>query len=272
MNPTGAPASRRRPDALLRVFRLLASLLEPLLELLAPRDCAGCGGPDHPLCARCLGLTGHRPHRAPGRARCPPVWAVGTYAGRHRRVLLAFKHGGRHELDAPLGARLAAAYRASGWAAPDTLLVPVPGRGRAPSRSGAAWRLARACAHAIGDGGTAGVAPVLRYRVRARPQTGLCRARRLVNRVGVLTAAPPARGPALPAARGPGPATGGLRGRRVVVVDDVLTTGATLEEAARALRAEGARVVGALVLAERDRPTPPEASRERPERRFYKPP
>lgn len=270
------------------VRRLLAVLLDPLLELLLPRVCAGCAGPGGPLCGGCRTVLEHRPHRAGRRERCPTIWAAGPYAGYDRRVLLAYKEHGDELLTGPLGERLAAAYRASGWAAPDTLLVPVPGRGGASARRGPVIRLARACAYRAGATATGGVAPVLRYRCRARRQVGLRRAERLANRVGVFTAQPrsttlwwgrrrPYQGWAVRSRRNrrwEPPGQGGLRGRRVVVVDDVLTTGATVAEAARALREEGAVVMGALVLAERSRPSelPSSANGKVPERRFYKPP
>nr|WP_039831842.1 phosphoribosyltransferase family protein [Nocardiopsis valliformis] len=291
------------------VRRLLSVLLDPLLELLLPRPCAGCAGPGGPLCTGCHAVLERRPHRAWPRERCPPVWAAGPYSGYHRRVLLAYKEHGDEQLTAPLGERLASAYRASGWAAPDTLLVPVPGRGPS-ARHGPVLRLARACAHLAGESVTGGVAPVLRYRRRARRQVGLGRAQRLANRVGAFTAAPgplgARRGLGERGARllgGAGPEVAGsvregveravpvrgtpgrrgrgrgernrweLRGRRVVVVDDVLTTGATVAEAARALREEGATVVGALVLAEslRSSGCANFGRWEGSERRFYKP-
>jgi predicted amidophosphoribosyltransferase len=237
---TGAPSGRRRLGAPSLAHRLLTALLDPLLELLLPRACAGCAGPGGALCRDCRGVLERRPYRARPRDRCPPVWAVGPYAGRHRRVLLAHKAYGDRQLAEPLGELLATAYRASGWAGPDTLLVPVPARAGTWARQGQVTRLASACAHRAGTAAAGGAVPVLRYRRRARSQVGLGRAERLANRAGAFTAAHGSRF--------------GLRGRRVVVVDDVLTTGATLAEAARALRAEGADVLGALVLAERSRP------------------
>ncbi|WP_231493945.1 ComF family protein [Nocardiopsis sp. CNT312] len=214
--------------------RVLAPLLEPLLDLLLPRCCAACGASPGPLCGSCLALLDRRPHPCVPRLGCPAVWAAGPYAGYHRRVLLAHKSGRDDALADPLGRRLASAYAASGWAAPDTLLVPVPGRGPPQSSRGTVARLARSCLVHVGGAGT--VAPLLRYRRAAPPQVGLGRADRLANRAGVFAADP---------WPGPGPA------RRAVVVDDVLTTGATVAEAARALRCAGLPVAGALVLAER---------------------
>ncbi len=262
----------------LRVRDLLLTFAAALLDLLLPSLCAGCGGPEGPLCADCRTLLARGPHPCVPRAGCPPVWAAGGHAGRERRVLLAYKEHGDGRLLRPLGERLARTLLASRRTGPDVLLVPVPGRrGGAPRRAVA--RLARACVLYAGPRATGGVAPVLRYRHTARGQVGLGRAERLTNRAGTLGVVPTDRG----RARGPRNRSGGVvdvRGRRVVVVDDVLTTGATLMEATRALREEGARVIGAVVLAERERPTRPSGRRPtsaggsdpRSERRFYKAP
>jgi predicted amidophosphoribosyltransferase len=84
------------------------------------------------------------------------------------------------------------------------------------------------------------VAERLRLRVRPRwlvrlrataPQTDLAAAERRANVAGAFAAAPV------------------VAGRHVVVVDDVITTGATVGECARALRAAGARRVGVLAVA-----------------------
>ncbi|MFD3687329.1 ComF family protein, partial [Nocardiopsis sp. NPDC058631] len=163
-------------------------------------------------------------------------WAAGPYDGIHRRVLLAYKEGRADSLAAVLGGRLSAAYAASGLVGPDTLLVPVPGRGPPRDPHAPVTRLARACLAGAGGPAAGTVLPLLRYRGRPRRQAGLGRAGRLANRVGTLVAELPPRG------RGGGPA---------VIVDDVLTTGATAAEATRALRAAGVRVAGAVVLAER---------------------
>lgn len=218
-------------------------ILDALLDLLLSCSCAGCDGPSGPLCAPCLTLLSRRPHRCAPRPGCPPVWAAGPYAGHLRRVLLAYKEGGSDALVGPLGERLSAAYTASGAVAPDTLLVPVPGRGPPRDPRAPVTRLARACLARAGGTAAGKVVPLLRHRGRSRRQAGLGRAERLSNRVGSFVADPPRRG-AHTAAFGAG-------GVAAVVVDDVLTTGATVAEATRALRARGIKVVGAIILAER---------------------
>lgn len=221
------------------LVRALVRVWGALLDLLLPRACPGCAGPAGgagPLCRTCRDALVRRPHRCAPRPGCPPAWAAGPYAGLHRRVLLAYKEGD-DALARVWGERLAAACEASGLVRADTLLVPVPGRGpphdpRAP--------VARIAAVACGErrGGTP--LPLLRYRGRVRRQAGLGRRERLANRAGAFCA---------------GPVPAWAAGRRAVVVDDVVTTGATLAEATRALRAAGLRVAGAVVLTERLPPT-----------------
>ncbi|WP_116244910.1 ComF family protein [Nocardiopsis sp. FIRDI 009] len=230
-------------DDLIRRVRLgWTRLFAALLDLLLPQPCVACAVEPGPLCGDCLALLDRRPRRCAPRPGCPPIWAAGPYAGYDRRVLLAYKEGGADVLAGPLGGRLAAVYAATGWAGPDTLLVPVPGRGPPWHRGGPVARLAEACLDRSGRSGR--LAPLLRYRCRSRPQVGLGRAERLVNRVGVFVADPGSAGP-----RDVG--SEGMAGLRAVVVDDVLTTGATVAEATRALRRADVPVVGAVVLAER---------------------
>ncbi|MGW9350057.1 Predicted amidophosphoribosyltransferases [Nocardiopsis flavescens] len=222
-------------DSWKALVRALARVWEALLDLLLPRSCPGCSGPAGgaaPLCRACRDALVRRPHRCAPRRGCPPVWAAGPYAGLHRRLLLAYKEG--DDALAPVwGERLAAVCGASGLVGADTLLVPVPGRGpphdpRAP--------VARVAAAACAERGGGAPLPLLRHRGRVRRQAGLGRRERLANRAGAFRCDPVPEWAA---------------GRRAVVVDDVVTTGATLADAARALRAAGLRVAGAVVLAER---------------------
>lgn len=208
-------------------------MLTDLLDLVLPRRCAGCGVPDPLLCPACRALLGAAPL---GRVRprpcpdgLPPVVALTTYDGPVKAALLAHKERGRLALGAPLGTALAAAVALVAGDAP-VLLCPVPSAPAAVRRRGddPAWRLARTAARALPE---ATPARLLAQARRTRDQSGLSTAERARNLAGALTAVPVSGGPP------------------VVVVDDVMTTGATLVEAARALRAAGHRVVGAAVVA-----------------------
>ncbi|WP_190202699.1 ComF family protein [Streptomyces fumanus] len=213
-----------------------------LTDLVLPADCAGCGGPRTVLCPGCRAvLSGTGPCRVrpvPEPAGLPVVYAAARYADEARAVLLAHKERGALALAAPLGAALAGAVRAateptapvaSGVADPrrPVLLVPVPSARRAVRARGhdPARRIALAAAGELRrTGRPARVAAVLRQRRAVADQSGLGSRERLDNLLGALTVVPGGAG--LLRAGGP-----------VVLVDDVMTTGASLTEAARAVRA-----------------------------------
>lgn len=201
-------------------------MLADLLDLVLPRLCAGCGAPGRTLCADCVDLLAcPRPHRPdPCPPGLPPLVAAAAYAGAVRAALLAHKEDGRLGLARPLGRALAGAV-----AERDVVLVPVPSSRAAVRARGQdhARRLAAAAARAGGLRSSALLVPAR----RVADQSGLDAAHRRANLDHALRA------------------RRRLDGLRVVVVDDVVTTGATLAEAARALRAAGADVRGCAVVA-----------------------
>lgn len=206
-------------------------LLADLLDLVLPRRCAGCSAPGRVLCSACTAdLRWPRRHRpTPCPAGLPPLVTAGSYDGVVRAALLAHKERGRLGLVRPLGAALAAAVRELDPPR-DVVLVPVPSAPAAVRARGQdhARRLAAAAARAV-PGATARSLLVPARAVA--DQSGLTTAGRAANLRGALRARRP------------------LHGLTVVVVDDVVTTGATLVEAARALRAGGAEVRGCAVVA-----------------------
>ncbi|MFE9259086.1 ComF family protein [Streptomyces sp. NPDC006879] len=204
--------------------------------LVVPARCGGCGLPHTPLCERCGAALGAGRPRPARPVPCPPglpdVHAAAEYGGAVRSVLLAHKERGVLGLAEPLGralagAVLAAAATSGGRPAAESgplVLVPVPsaeaavrGRGHDPTR-----RIALAAAGGLRrSGAPARVAAVLRQRRPVADQAGLGAAQRRVNLAGALAVR-----------------RGGARlltAPLVVLVDDLVTTGASLAEAARAV-------------------------------------
>ena len=220
----------------------MRGLWTELTDLLLPADCAGCGLPRAPgrLCAECRDTLTQAPQRVRTAAEgLPAVWAAAGYRDEVRAVLLAHKERGALALAGPLGAALACAVRAALPAVPPpVLLVPVPSARRAVAARGhdPVRRLARAAARVLREAGVpARTGPVLRQCRPVADQAGLGAGERAVNLEGALEPAPGA-------ARA-------VTGAAAVLVDDVLTTGATLREAARAVRCAAARPVAAAVVA-----------------------
>ncbi|UUN27207.1 ComF family protein [Streptomyces sp. FIT100] len=200
--------------------------------LVLPLACGGCGRPRTPLCEECAWQLGGRgPRRArpcPEPAGLPVVFAAAEYEDAVRALLLAHKERGVLGLAGPLGAALAGAVVAAAPEALDgaepLLLVPVPSARRAVRARGhdAARRVAVAAAGALRrSGARASAVPVLRQCRKVADQSGLTARERVLNMTGALGVVKGAERL--------------LEGRRAVLVDDLMTTGASLVEAARAL-------------------------------------
>jgi ComF family protein len=248
----------RSPDHHLRRPNWLARRYHELVRLVFPPVCAACHQPmasEQSLCAPCwqavtfirpplcdrLGIP--LPFDTGGRmisgaaAADPPDYAraraVAAYTGTMRELVHCLKFEDRLELRCLMGQWLVLAG-AELLARRDTVLVPVP-----TTRLGLLRRRFNQAALLAGEVARRTMLEVrpaaLVRRKQTRSQVGLSRAERRRNVAGAF---------AVPARQAPS-----VRGRPVVLIDDVITTGATARAAARALLAAGAERVDVLALA-----------------------
>lgn len=197
------------------------TLRDALLDawaVLMPVDCAGCGTPDRALCGDCLAAL--HPEATP-RVTAGGLRVVSAlrYEGVVRRVILALKEQERTDVAAALAVPFAAALPLGvAFAAVPTSRAAYRRRGYDP----VALLLRRA--------GSRHERVLVHTRSTSR-QKALGAGERAANLRGALVA------------------RRSLAGRSFMLVDDILTTGATLDEAARAIRAAGGEVVGGATLA-----------------------
>lgn len=242
MTVTPAAPTATRPQ----IKHLLADAGRMLLDLLYPPRCPGCGRLGALFCQECQARIEPLPGLICDRCGAPvataglcdtcratpssldAVFSAAVFAHPLRDAIHDLKYNNSQALAAPLGQRMAAAWRGRDLSA--DLIVPVPlhsGRQRERGYNQSAL-LARVLAAEVG-------VPIderLLARQRATAhQVGLGRAERAQNVAGAFAC------------------RGGAAGKRVMLVDDVATTGATLEACAAALREAGAYSVTAFTLA-----------------------
>ena len=232
------------------------SLLHAAADLLLGARCPGCDAPRVGICPECRARFVGQDARLTRPDPCPPGFglcaAAGPYDALGRRLVLAVKEREALWLRRLLAERLAVALRLLLATAPGgppgtdstadgVLLVPMPSHPRAVRARGLDLTrdLARMAARSLrAEGRRIQVARLLQQRRRPRDQAGLTSAERWDNLAGALVVR--TRDPVRWAR------TGYLR---VIVVDDIVTTGASLTEATRALTAAGIVVTGSAVVA-----------------------
>lgn len=211
-----------------------------LAGLLFQRSCQLCGArvAEPALGTACEACWGSLESQPWPQLRLPAVAAPAfdrvlaafPYEGELRRLIHAYKFEGHPSLRRPLAQALARRGEAArDWACDAVVAVPL---------SRASWRergydAAGALAEGLAQAWRLPLQPALAWARERGRQSSLDRAGRLANAAGALQAAP-----ASP-----------LDGRRILLVDDLLSSGATAHDAARALKAAGAAFVGVLALA-----------------------
>lgn len=232
-----------------------AELIASLTDLVLPAPCAGCGAERVPLrsgaCADCAAvleaLIPFPTAPVPPPPGMPACSAVGPYGGPLRSVLLAYKERGRHRLARPLGALLATAVadvavRRGGGPAVPVVIVPVPSTARA-IRIRQGDHMARLATHAVRHLRAAGWQADLARPMRALPRPDSA----LLDPAGRAAVAEsslrirPARIRNLRRAQ--------TMRRTLIVVDDIVTTGATMAAVTSRLGEAQLQVTGAAVLA-----------------------
>jgi ComF family protein len=204
------------------------ALREAVLDAVAvvfPVECAGCGSADRALCRACRAeLLGpaYRQVLPDGTS----VWSALRYNGRVRAMLLSFKEQGRTDVVRPLSRALSSAIICAAADLDGPVEVcPIPATRVALRRRG--FRPVELLLRSAG----LRAARVLIATEGTAQQKSLGRAEREGNVFGSLRAKTT------------------LSGRRFLVVDDIVTTGATLREAKHAISEAGGEVVAAATLA-----------------------
>jgi predicted amidophosphoribosyltransferase len=238
--------TRRQPTA--RGLAGAGRLWAAALDLALPQECVGCHRAGAQLCVGCTAPLLASPRLSwpsPPPSGLPPPYATADYDGSTRSAIIAYKERRQRGLLPALSRALAMAARQA-WSVhidpqmePEAqlLLVPIPSARAAVRARGhdPAAALARATVRELRRAGIPALRlPVLHHARVVRDQAALSAAARSQNLAGAFAVSE--RLAPL------------VDGRKVLLVDDVLTTGATLAEAARALRAAGAEPLAAAVI------------------------
>lgn len=224
-----------------RVRSRLGATANRLLDLALPAACAGCGNEGAPLCPVCLPALSARDDARPGLPIGMPSdvptpllqleWCA-PFDGAVRRALHDLKYAGELRLVEPLGRAIATRWQAAGAGGDCLVHVPVHVERARERGYDQADLLARVAARAL-------QLPHIPALERARATTAqfrLDRADRATNVAGAFRIRPAVT-------------SGAIAGRWVVLVDDVVTTGATLAACGLALLEAGAVGVSALTIA-----------------------
>lgn len=213
------------------------NLFKSVLSLVIPVTCVHCGLSGEVICGRCRRKFTPSPLLKPrllslGRDH-PSISSLLPYSESVSQIIIGAKDDGNRALESII---IEALLAARSLFPKNLLLIPIPSSSRARRRRGRDFTLdiARALAKQTGDQ----IVTALRYTRSVAPQKSLNAEERLANMRG-----------ALHSHELRGEDSWRIAGRTALLVDDVLTTGATLHEGMRALRAGGRPCLGAITAA-----------------------
>lgn len=214
---------------------LIHMIWENVLAVLFPERCVGCNIEGTVFCKNCRLET-----RESGKETFSPpsldaLWHYGNYDhGLLRKALRRFKYHGTEGLAEPFGEMLCELLRESGltFSAYETLLLPIP---LSPERlRERGYNQAELLTKMLSQNLSLPLETGLLQKIRHTPsQTGLSQRERIQNVRNSFALSTPEK----------------IRGKTILLVDDISTTGATLSEAARILKEAGAKRVIGLVVA-----------------------
>jgi len=213
------------------------TVLEELLDLVLPTLCCGCKRLGAILCTECRAALVGSP-RVVSRA-AQVGWVFCAFDEQVARILNAFKEDGQTRVAVTLAAKmtpLLANFPSSEPGEKGLVLVSVPSRPSSFVKRG--FVPAQVLAKEIGKQSALRSLSALKFIRQVEDQAGLGASKRKLNLVESMSA------------------KFSLRGYRVIIIDDIVTTGATIVEAGRALEAAGAQVIGFLAFAETILKTP----------------
>lgn len=220
-------------------------IIERIISVIAPDTCLTCGQEGSLLCEACrqaelfrippscyrCGSVNPEALTCPKCRRHSPlsyVWVVSRYEGVARKLIHEFKFQSRRGATEPIAEEISATLPLL----PETLVVHLPTTTRHRRQRG--FDQSQLIAKRLATLRDLKYADCLK-RTKTIHQRGATRAKRLAQIKGVFTV----KNPNL------------VRGKKILLIDDVMTTGASIEEAARTLRGAGAKEVAAAVFVRR---------------------